>query len=59
MTKRHYIAVAQVLASELAGAACPVAVERVALALADLYKSENDRFDRARFLAACGVEVQA
>lgn len=32
------------------------AVGRLARAFADHYATENARFDRARFLAACGVE---
>lgn len=30
----------------------------VAHALADLYQRQNPRFDRARFLAACGVNAK-
>lgn len=32
------------------------ALEVVALDMADMFAADNPRFDRARFLAACGIE---
>ena len=67
MTKKHYIAVAALIKRETdyvntldndpweaAASYCPVA--RVAEGLADLFKADNARFDRERFLSACGVK---
>ena len=56
MTKKHFIALAARLA-----AARPTSHARLAgwlaavTAVADAAETSNDRFDRARFLAACGV----
>lgn len=55
MTKKDYIAVAAVMNSAMIGNADP---ERVARKLAEVFALDNPRFDRARFLAACGVPAQ-
>jgi hypothetical protein len=64
MTKKDYILIAAVLAKR----GCHIAqdpafregwhaaLSAYAHALADALASENPRFDRARFLAACGVQ---
>lgn len=54
MTKKDYVAIAQVLNSAIIGQASP---ERVAEKMAEVFKLDNPRFDRARFLAACGVQA--
>lgn len=51
MSRKHYIELAA-LCSELVGGQR----EYVAHKLADICKRDNPRFDRDRFLAACGVE---
>lgn len=50
-TRKDYIATAKILAAN------PDEVMRAEQArhFADLYAADNPRFDRARFLAACGV----
>lgn len=53
MTKRHFEAIAQIL--QAARAIDPRTVQFVANDLADYFATENPRFDRARFLAACEV----
>lgn len=59
MTKKHYIAIAKVIRSNInagVGLGEIYGIESLALALADTFAAENARFDRGRFLAACGVE---
>lgn len=65
MSKRHFEAVARVLRDALeheqfadSRAGARVA-ESIARELADVFADENPRFDRARFLRACGVEDAA
>lgn len=61
MTKKHFESVAAIIAAELAGKpACnrpdiARAVAKTAQRLADYFAAENPKFDRARFLTACGV----
>lgn len=50
MTKRHFIAIAKILAAGKGPER-----DRIANALADVFASDNPRFDRARFLKAAGV----
>ncbi len=50
MTKKHYEAIAAILKkAEEYGASVPHM-------LADFFASDNPKFDRARFLQACGIE---
>lgn len=55
MTKQDFIAHAKII-REATGSFDAVHV--IALALADYYAAANPRFDRARFLTACGVEKE-
>lgn len=62
MTKKDYIAIAKVLADNRKARATydaqSMAVVRctdVTADMADMLARENDRFDRGRFLKACGV----
>jgi hypothetical protein len=59
-TRRHYTAIADAIDGERARfndeGACRFGVECVAEALAALFTEDNARFDRARFLSACGIE---
>jgi hypothetical protein len=59
-SRRHYVAVADAIAGERAyldeDGACQFGVESVAEALAALFTEDNARFDRKRFLAACGIQ---
>lgn len=58
MSRKHYQKVADILAGELAYyPSAPVhhTVRRIALSLADMFKQDNARFDRAKFYAACGL----
>lgn len=58
MTKRHFEAVAHILNNEAAfSLKAQPHLESVARRLADYFATDNSRFDRARFLKACGVEV--
>jgi hypothetical protein len=61
VTKKDYIATAKILKAEKdhpasGGAAVQLTVERLAHAFADMFQNDNSRFDRARFLQACGVQ---
>lgn len=49
MTKRHFEAIAAILRDYP-----PAKVMSIGLRLADYFASENPRFDRERFLTACG-----
>ena len=62
MTKKHYVAIAKTLAALRAAygakanaASYGAAMSDAATELAVYFESENPRFDRARFLKACGV----
>ena len=55
MTKKHYEAIASILAIDT-GYTREVAI--IAERLADYFASDNPRFDRVRFLTACGIEQE-
>lgn len=58
MTKKHYIKIAAIIAAMPDHAeSLRSAKSSTARAFADALKLENPRFDRDRFLAACGVEA--
>jgi tetraacyldisaccharide-1-P 4'-kinase len=65
MTKKDYVAIAKALAETWHG--CPFerleysaawnnALTRAATNIADVMQADNARFDRQRFLVACGVQ---
>ena len=59
MSKRHSEQLANVLRGQLAAAESAdmrIALIRVAYKIADVCADDNARFDKARFLAACGVD---
>lgn len=57
MTKKHYEAIANIIVSQYDNANInDYGRYRIACELADYFASDNPRFDRARFLEACGVE---
>jgi hypothetical protein len=55
MTRKDYVMIAQVI-SESQGLTRSDIIDTVAERLADALAIDNPRFDRARFLAACGVK---
>lgn len=60
MSKKHYEATAAIIADTmlLHGTHCDeahIAIFQVASDLATMFKADNARFDRSRFLHACGV----
>lgn len=61
MTRKHFEAIAHILDAERAVRSATPAqvgvVHALALSLSDLFAAENPRFDRNRFLTACGVGV--
>ena len=56
MSKRHFTELA-VMVAELKGVVDEVSRRRFAYELAKVCEHHNDRFDRSRFLIACGVVV--
>lgn len=62
MTKKHYEAIAAIIASTYRNAALykdagrTDTLETIAARLADYFATDNKLFDRSRFLAACGIE---
>lgn len=59
LSKKHHEAIAAAIRAERCGPGSPAvetALDQVASRLADYFAADNPRFDRARFLAACGVE---
>ncbi len=59
MSRKHYVAVAAVLAGERAMARDDHerrTVDNIARSVADVFKQDNGRFDRQRFYAAVGME---
>lgn len=57
MTKRHFEAIADVLASWRNGTGDRATVDGIARELAATFKSFNPAFDRERFLRACRGEA--
>jgi hypothetical protein len=55
MTKRHFEAIAAILDGVRDDYRFDGAVDAMANRMADYFKSENPRFDRDLFLAACGL----
>lgn len=58
VSKKHFEAIAAELRAALELDSNPAArqsVERVAEGLSNIFARENPRFDRARFLKACGL----
>jgi len=53
MSKKDFQLIAETLRAR--GAQHPIAVATIARDFADALRVTNSRFDRARFLAACGV----
>jgi hypothetical protein len=62
MTKKHYEAIASILRKSIQQSytlGLDNSVEKyIAQYLADYFASENPRFDRVRFLTACGIEQE-
>jgi hypothetical protein len=68
MSRKHYIAIAAMIArnrilgpvrtaeDSAANAAAQAVLDLVAMQSADIFEKDNAAFDRARFLAACGVQ---
>lgn len=63
-SRKDYVATAAILNSEaeellrtIDNTECAVMLARIIDAFAMLYGSENPRFDRQRFLAACGQQL--
>ena len=60
MSRKHYTEAASILATERDRSSDSprtlATLDRVARDLADMFKRDNGRFDRARFYAACGIE---
>jgi hypothetical protein len=54
-SRRQYVAIADALAGER-GWENGVDLERAAEVLASVFEADNERFDRRRFLAACGSD---
>jgi hypothetical protein len=57
--RAQYVAIADAIDGVRAGfdddGACMFGVEVAAEALSALFSEDNERFDRARFLTACGI----
>lgn len=56
MTRKHFVMAAQVILAGRKGAN-DVEADKMANSMADLFALENPRFDRDKFLKACGVMV--
>ena len=63
MTRKDYVKFAAMLKVKRAyvgqfksGDIMRLALESIAVDMADIFQSDNANFDRARFLKACGVE---
>lgn len=59
MTKKHFIIIAESIKlakSKTASHEAQVAIDQIAKDLCAVFKNQNERFDKERFLAACSVE---
>lgn len=54
MTKKDYVAIAAAL-KHAGGIETPTSIRELAQRLATIFQDDNERFDRQRFLTACGV----
>lgn len=57
MSRKHYIATAAMLNRKVAQANNVdeyATIQHIAESMADIFKADNPRFDRDRFLTACG-----
>lgn len=56
MTRKDYVAVAKIIADNDSGMSIWTVRARIADALAEMFAADNPRFDRERFLKACGIK---
>jgi hypothetical protein len=58
MTRRHFEMIAESIRVTMgqANSATRIALTSLAIDLADKFEGENPRFDRQRFLTACGAD---
>ena len=54
-TKRHYEAIAQEFSREMAVTKSPLVLMTMATRMAAMFRHDNPRFNRDRFMIACGV----
>jgi L-2-hydroxyglutarate oxidase LhgO len=60
MTKKHFIALAdsvKIAKNKTASPVAQTAIESLAKDMACIFKTINDRFDKRKFLTACGIQV--
>ena len=59
MTRKHYKAIADIIAQskENAGEATTVVLAVLTIKLSHFFVQENPRFDKVRFMKACGFTV--
>ena len=60
MSRKDYVAVAAIIRAEILcyiGTQAEVAAVTIGKRMADYFQSDNPRFDRKKFLAACGIGV--
>jgi hypothetical protein len=55
MTRKDYVLIADAIKAQHKPHNDPETIQEIALSIADLLEGDNARFDRARFLTACGV----
>ena len=55
MTKKHYEAIAAIIKRQMKFTDCPGEIENVAANLAIFLRTQNPKFDRDKFLKACGL----
>lgn len=55
-TKQHYEAIAEIIHSRTISWEVAEEIRYIAIDLADYFQRDNPRFNRGRFLAACGME---
>ena len=58
MTKKHYEAIAAAFHAYIATGTGVNIARPIAKDLADYFATDNPKFDRARFLQACGIETE-
>lgn len=56
MTKKHYEAIAAIVREHTTKHADWYALVQATKQMADYFTTENPKFDRARFLQACGID---
>lgn len=58
MTRKHFEVIAESIKKDYIASNYSVTVASVAIGLANVFRDQNPRFDRTKFLRACGLNIE-